>query len=171
MNNFELAEWIDKEYRIENFMEWIAVWLECVEWDFPAMLNEIPNNLMSPFVIDGVYYRGMIIGSEDKAINVDACSWTTDINEAMIFTEQEGYINNILDEGCIPYGVVYEAKGSAISLMNIIDYILNYLSLAGKDDYENINTLINVFDRFKPEKEYIMKFDTKVATEVFKFKC
>lgn len=170
METNKFIEYIKQEHGIEDFMEWISIWIEAVEWDFPALLDSMPASILDQFKEEGVYYRGMVTGGDYVPVSAGACSWTSDRVKAEVFSEQSAYADNILDEGETPVGIIYEFKGKAINLNKIKDTLMYYVE-ESNIDFDQLESIKHIYKAYEGENEFIANFDLNEVKEIYRYKC
>lgn len=164
----KFAKFIENEYGIETFLEWSSRWLELEneEWSFPSFILSLPSKLLNPFVEEGKYYRGMVVGEKiHRPVDSDACSWTSKITSAEYFTERENYIDIIENDGEVAYGIIYEFEGPAISLNKVINSIIEYAETNNMKSAE-LEYAHYTKNAYFDEEEFIAKFGVNEVTEI-----
>lgn len=95
------------------------------------LLKSLPDKIIKHYTIaDTIIYRGMVI-QDDKVYESTICSWTTDLNKAKEFANNEDYYDLVssnlvgkVDQENRVNKVVYVKKGEGLDLDKLVNFRL-----------------------------------------------
>lgn len=155
----DLLSFIEKDYHILEFINDVWEWQESYDDSCIKYLKKVPKKYIEKYLKEGTIYRGMVVNL-DNVCNSDICSWTTDIQYANFFSENEVYFNAIAEEYDEIYKVVYKKTGKYIDFSGIIKDLESWM--VDNEDYilrEMDKTVDELFDRFYSEDEVLSDFN------------
>lgn len=156
MNKF--FKYIENEYTINGFVDWIIEWILEPNWEFPKFIGDMPAKLTKVFQAKGKLYRCVIIKEGETVVSTPHCSWSEDYKIAEEFINDNIAVEYMIKDEENPIAYIYEYEGISISLNKIIDGLIMFVHNNGVE-VEYFDLLMKTYDSYNFEKEHFAEFD------------
>lgn len=153
-----LLSYIDKDYTLIDFIKRVWDWQSYYDREVIEYLHNIPREYKKDYIKVGEIYRGMVVDL-DLLIDLDICSWTTNITSAEYFTEKISEKELISKPKSKYHSVIFKKVGEYLDFSQIIKDLIEWI----KDNEEYVLSEIDypmeeILDGFYMEDEVLSDY-------------
>lgn len=154
----DLLTYIDENYTLIDFIKRIWDWQSYYDREVIEYLNSIPREYKKDYIKVGEIYRGMVVDF-DTLIDLDICSWTTNIVSAEYFTEKISEHELVSGNKANYQSVIFKKTGEYLDFNQIVKDLVEWI----KQNEEYVLSEINypmeeILDGFYMEDEVLSDF-------------
>lgn len=157
----EFFEFLEEEYGIWDFVDYIIDWQKVQEWDFPGMIKrDIPRDTLKPYLKTAKVYRGMYVSPQD-VLSSGACSWSLDYSIARDFAVSNQYQKDIYCRSDSPTEpIIFTKEEEIIDLSLMIEDVKEWLK-EHEDEVDDIyqSEIEEFLEGFYEENEVFSDFN------------